>query len=277
MTRQTRKILTIMLSTVMMLLLVGMSTVAEGSIGFREDFSEPVLDPAWTVSDTYPGHGYYSLTGNSLRYYVQPWSTPGGDTPTPPNEWGYVYYPSMILSRSFSGTDWTFETKFTYYMPYSNGRALLTEIWIGDDGVRPSGGSSGKALSIDFTKWADQAGGGPSAGELYISASTPSGSLANMVLPCSTTEETYYVKIIRDGYQFTLQYSNDEVNYTQAFTFTAPASRDGKVQKVVLSGHSWATPAGSYADYDYISVTPEPATVCLLGLGALGLLRKRRA
>jgi len=37
------------------------------------------------------------------------------------------------------------------------------------------------------------------------------------------------------------------------------------------------TPGDAAAFTGYFEVTPEPATICLLGLGALGLLRKRRA
>jgi len=251
------------LITICLCVLFAVGTAAEGSIGFLEDFSGPVLDPAWTVTDTYPGHGYYSLTGNSLRYYVQAWSQPG-DTPTPPNEWGYVYYPSMKLSRSFSGTDWTFETKVTYYMPYSNGRSLNMWVCFGS-----------RDNSIVFVRGADQAGGGASAGTISW-ASTIDGVTQQGNLPVSGTDyDTDYFRILREDKELTLLWSSGGQNWSSLYNTQMSDSTAQASQYVLLGGASWATPAGSYADYDYISVIPEPATIVLLTLGGL-LLRKSR-
>jgi len=227
---------------------VGMSTVAEGSIGFREDFSEPVLDPAWTVTDTYPGHGYYSLTGNSLRYYIQAWSQ-AVDTPTPPNEWGYVYYPCMKLSRSFSGTDWTFETKVTYYMPYSNGRFLVMQVFLALPGS--ADWLQTQYGAITFYRNADLSPGSMNwVGDI-------DGIIQRGTLPISgTSYDTYYFRIVRKDKELTLLWSSDGQTWLGLYNTEMSDQTAELSQYVRLGGISWATPAGSYADYDYIHVEP---------------------
>jgi hypothetical protein len=248
------------LITICLCVLFAAGTAAEGSISFREDFSEPVLDPAWTVTDTYPGHGYYSLTGNSLRYYVQAWSN-GLDTPTVPDQWGYVYYPCMKLSRAFSGTDWTFETKVTYYMPYSNYRNLDMRISFGAN-----------ENCINFSRGADCSPGG-----VYWSSTLDGVTHGGAFGSPDYGYNLYYFEVERKDKELTLLWSSDGQNWSSLYNTQMSDSTAQASQYVRLDGASWATPAGSYADYDYISVIPEPATMALLGLGGLGLLRRKRS
>jgi hypothetical protein len=243
MTLKTRNILTIMPSAVMMLLLVGMSTVAKGENGFCEDFSGSVLDPAWTVTNTYPGHGYYSLTGHSLRYYLQPWSQWWQDTP-----FASDYYPCMRLSRSFSGTNWTFETKINYYMPWANGRNLVMLVCFGSI-----------YNSIAFNRWADQGGGGASADEMAW-MSTIDGTSQFGTLPITNTSyDTYYFRIVREDKELTLLWSSDGQNWLSVYNTQMSDQTAGLSQYVFLGGQSWANSAGSYAEYDYIYVEPSNA------------------
>ncbi len=236
------------LSTVMMMLLVGMLTVAEGSTGFREDFSELVLDPVWTVTNTYPGHGYYSLTGNSLRYYVQAWSHPW-DTPSS------GYFPSMRLSREFSGDNWIFETKVTYYMPYSNGRQLYTFVSFGSslDQVFQDMNNN-----IVFYRTADS-GPGVENWTATIDGVTQEGSV-----PISGTDyDTHYFRIVRKDKELTLLWSSDGQNWSSLYNTQMSDQTAGLFQYVILSGASWATPAGSYEEYDYIYIEPSVIPVLI--------------
>lgn len=220
--------------------------IVEG--GFEDDFSVPALDSAW---ETWPGwnnsYGSYTITNGVLQYILSPWQHDAAYYDTPNQSGGYTYYPGLLLARKFSGDKWTFETKINYNMPWSNGRALSTQIWIGNDGVRPSMGSSGETFGIVIYRNADQAGYGAGVDYLYVWY-WPSGQ--QIKLPLNTS----YFRVIRDGYNFTLMYSSDGINYNTAFSVTAPSSIDGKAQKVVIGGNSWATPVGSYAAYDYIKV-----------------------
>jgi hypothetical protein len=233
-----QSIIAILVGITLLLMNVGAIALAQS---FQEDFSTSSLDPAWTVTDTYPGHGYYSLTGNSLRYYLQAWSIPT-DAPL---DAGYAwYYPCMKLSRSFSGTYWIFETKVTYYMPYSNGRDL--DIWV-------CFGSRNN--SIEFYKYSDC---GYVVNNWVSTIDGVTQLIGNFPIG-GTPYETDYFRIVREDKELTLLWSSDGQNWLGLYNTTMSDQTAGLSQYVLLSGQSWATPAGSYAEYDYIYV--EPTTI----------------
>ncbi|MEW6208148.1 MAG: hypothetical protein AB1631_07260 [Acidobacteriota bacterium] len=68
--------------------------------------------------------------------------------------------------------------------------------------------------------------------------------------------KTIHWRLQRAGGVLTASFSEDGINWTTAWSHNAGAQLDGLQQRVVVTGLSWFVPAGSYVDYDYISVTP---------------------
>jgi hypothetical protein len=54
----------------------------------------------------------------------------------------------------------------------------------------------------------------------------------------------------------TARWSRDGANWTTEFSRDLGAALEGLDQRVTLAGLSWFNPANSYADYDYVRVTP---------------------
>ncbi len=60
----------------------------------------------------------------------------------------------------------------------------------------------------------------------------------------------------REGSVITAWFSADGTNWTQMATHDFGTALDGLPQRVILNGESWFVPAGSYADWDYVSLAP---------------------
>ncbi len=67
---------------------------------------------------------------------------------------------------------------------------------------------------------------------------------------------TVHWRFTRDGGHLILLYSLDGSEWIPGFDYDAGTALSGKPQTLVLSGNSWFTPAGSYADWDYIRFAP---------------------
>jgi hypothetical protein len=72
---------------------------------------------------------------------------------------------------------------------------------------------------------------------------------------------TFYFRLERAGGELTTMWSEDGATRDTAFNHDMGTLLDGLTQTVVVTGESWFNPAGSYADWDYITVTPTVITV----------------
>lgn len=238
--------------------------------GFNEEFTNPVLDPAWTVvnysgpryTPGYPAN-HFDLTSHPgyLRYFVDPMTFAEGFStgmvPVPPNQWGYVYDPGLEIRRPLTGDRWQMEAKAEYYLPYSNGRAFSLNVYFGDGGPgtiyammnRGREMSSGDQNYLQFLLILV-------TGPNYADRQTLVYQIPDPYQFGGLTYTTIHWRFTRDGGHLTLLYSLDGTDWLPGFDYDAGTALSGKPQTLVLSGSSWFTPAGSYADWDYVHVAP---------------------
>ena len=240
--------------------------------GFIESFDAPVLGPEWTLagySGPFPrSHGYlspaneYSLTANPghLRYILQPMTHFDGflnDYQTT-----YAYHSccnhdaGLELQRPFTGDHWTLETKVFFHLPFANGRAFQTRVYFGDGGPGTFYIYVGRGRDVfpyNALQFALIEKYGSSLSEhTVIEVAGPS------LDPITTDDSSHLFRIRRDGGVITVEWSDDNgVTWQMAFTHDLGDQLDGFEQRVAITGLSWFVNAGSYADVDYVKVTPE--------------------
>jgi hypothetical protein len=64
-----------------------------------------------------------------------------------------------------------------------------------------------------------------------------------------------YYRVERDGGVLTVYWSDDGSVWNTAWSYDLGTALDGLEQRAVIAGICWFVPGGSYADWDYISVT----------------------
>lgn len=244
--------------TFVSLLLAATASYA-GSTSFVDEFDTGSLDPAWAVQS---GNGVISLAANPgfLRYQTTSSTHPTGDGT------------ALWLYRSFSGSDWTFDTRVDYTMGSGNGRQIFTRILFGD--------LSGKGVNEVFWFRTKDDLGGAVPPEGLISTAFIDGGVTTAGAPFGVNQlDEYFVRIVRTGQLVDLLFSNDGISYnlvTQRL-FATPL---GGEQLLFLSGATFASGQLAYGDFDYVRVAgiPEPGTLGLLSIGVLGaaILRRRR-
>ncbi|MHB9024570.1 MAG: type II secretion system protein [Armatimonadota bacterium] len=214
---------------------------------FSDHFTAATLDPAWTVA-TQGGRGYLQLTGSTyLRYYLQgPATSTEGGVLSPAS-------PSTSIARSFTGDQWTLETRLVYRLHNKDG---------GSTGIQSpvlAVAFDDNATNVACTRSVDY--GVPSNLLAIYGRNTPTlaTDLAENLLPAwqqgtarSWMDDVHYYRITRDGLAVTMATSLDGVSYTTVRSYSLP-SGVGPTQTVALDA-SVGTTAGSYADWDFINV-----------------------
>jgi hypothetical protein len=246
--------------------------------GFAEEFASSTLDPAWEVVQ-FTGsrvYGYsspanhYSLTDNPgrLRYYLDPMTHPEGfwrgfATAAPGEISCCAHDPGIEIRRTVTGEYWLLESKVDFHMPYANGRSNELRVYFGD------GNPGTLGVRMVLQRDVNQRG-------FHVQLREQTGStiltlvvneIASDVLgdgsPDEPADETYYVRIERAGSVITTSWSRNGVSWTPAWSHDAGTDLDGLGQTVVITGHSWFVPAGSYADWDYVRLTPTILTLAI--------------
>lgn len=251
--------------------LLFLCVTAFAQTSFHDDFDTPALDPAWTVvqyTAPFPrSYGYtspansYSLTASpgNLGYTLEPMT----------HEWGFVtnyttslpgevsccnHDPGVDLVRTFSGDQWLFETKVHTYMPYANGRGFRAQIAFGD------GGPGTYLVNLWRQRDVNQNWHGVL---IFQQLGTRASDLVRVTddayanLPLyGPADETGWFRLQRTGGVVTVWFSDDGATWNALLTHDFGAALDGLQQRLILTGGSWFVPAGSYADWDYVSLQP---------------------
>ncbi len=241
------------------------SCFAQATGFFNNHFTDPAELQEWQPTNPYSkGQAIIDQTTNGfLFYYVSSPSQPWQDTVVSPGG-AYYIYPSLKLTRSFSGNEWIFETKVLYTIPQSaTGRQFVTWICFGD-----------RNNSIRFAREARQLGRGATHDRMRCTV-TLDGSVSQQVdlMPSGTGTDLYNFRIIRgiedaagnlDDKKIQAFWSTDAgVTWTQFGTdITLSAQTAALSQYVMLNGGALNSIdplisediIDAYAMYDYIKV-----------------------
>ncbi len=255
---------------------------AVGAQGFNEQFSSATLDPAWLVvlgirtgaTGFPPPANDFSLTANPghLRYTLTRMTHADGYLNSYQATFSFHsccnHDPGLELHRLFGGENWLFEAKASYFMPFANGRHFDIRIYFGDGGAN--------TIAIEFLRIRD----GPfpfgtletapvgillkkKLGGTLADYYQPASILENVALAPNPAGDTYYYRLERAGSVLTAMWSYDNVTWNTAWSRDMGTQLNGLGQRAVLAGLSWFVPAGSFADYDYITVTPSVIPVVI--------------
>jgi hypothetical protein len=74
---------------------------------------------------------------------------------------------------------------------------------------------------------------------------------------------TYQFRLQRSGGVLAASWSNDGITWTTGWTHDLGTALVGLPQRVVFAGLVWFVPAGSYADWDYVRLTPTTIPVAI--------------
>jgi hypothetical protein len=225
---------------------------------FDEEFSSPILDPAWQVYEwkssnvyDYKSFGRYSLSENpgKLRYYLDPIMNFGFLRSYRPYISGFWYwlYPALEIRRPLLGDQWVLETRVTYSMlDGANGRSLILIIFF--DPARDL------ETSLIINRDKDLIKRNSILSIRLFEQGNVVAESQNRVAQDDTlgvTEFTYYYRISRTHTLIMAELSIDGVEYENVLSGQLRSNLKGIPQRLVLAGQSWYIPAGSYADWDY--------------------------
>jgi len=241
---------------------------------FFDDFSSPVLDPAWTVVQTWPGgapraHGFtqpgnhYSLTDNPgfLRYSLDPMTHWDGFLNGYATTFSYHsccnHDAGLEIHRPFSGDNWRFEAGGIFFLPFTNGRSFLVRLYFGTGAVPTywvhlwrGADVHHNSVSLSLSEKTGPALGDQSTLQYF----QPNGDWYYGVGNYPTAP--LFFRLERAGGVLTGYWSDNGVAWNAAWSHDLGSALDGLDQRVVITGLSWFSTGGSFADWDYISVTP---------------------
>lgn len=260
--------------------------ITSSSSGFSEDFSSPTLDPAWTVlpgirggSGFPPPANHHSLTDRPgfLRYYLDPmthfdgfWN---GYQPTFGEHSCCTHDPGLELHRPLTGDHWLFEARADFHIPFTNGRRLDLRVYFGSGGTGTIGAAlaRGRDVNSNYVAGTLHRQDGATVSSLtLLEAASQSFGLSG------TADDSYYYRLERAAGVLTALWSTNAINWNVFWTHDFGSGLDGLQQRVVITGLSWFNTGGSYADWDYINVTPTIIPVAIdvqpgIGVGTIKL------
>lgn len=226
---------------------------------FEEDFSDPVLDKAWSVFEWaqpnvygYEDFGQYSLKNNPgcLRYYSGQSTILGSNSHYLPvfDSYWYWYYPALEISRTFRGEQWLLEFKVSYSsVPGMNSRSICSSVFLNPDD------NAGPNIQINRMLGSNQL-------QVLVKLHSKNFTEPAWILKEAETEHgdnlTCRFRIYRVGHLIRVDAALEEGEYKTVLMAEVPREMLGKVQRLSLSGTSWYVPALTYADYDYVRVRP---------------------
>ena len=244
---------------------------------FSESFSGPTLDPGWTVvsygaprvfSFTSPAN-HYSLTDRPgyLRYYLDEMTHADGfwrgfATAGAGEVSCCAHDPGLEFRRGVTGDYWLLEASADFFMPVANGRALELRVYFGDGtpgtyGVRIA---RGRDVNQNWLRMRLH----EQTGTTIFTVSTPIEDAEDNLgtgAPSEPAATSYFVRVERAGSVLTTSWSTDGLAWNAGWTRDMGSAINGLSQTVVVTGQSWFVPAGSYADWDYVNVSPTTLAV----------------
>jgi len=233
---------------------------------FKEEFSSTQLDSAWSVYEWkgpnvygYKTFGRYSFTDNPgyLRYYLDPIMHCGylqSYQPVFSGHW-FWWYPGLEISRFICGDRWKLDTKVTYSLvDGADGRSIKLLIFFNPLKNKDT------VLNIERQKAFYKKGNYHQnclAIKLYDKGSVIKENRYCLSSNDTTgvTKYTYFYRISRSDTLIKVEISEDGISYKNVLSGKLRPDLLGIPQQVALTGNSWYTPAGSYADWDYIRFT----------------------
>lgn len=248
---------------------------------FRDDFNAPALDPAWTVVQTWPGgvaraHGFtnpgnrYSLTDNPgfLRYALDPMTHFDGFLN------GYAttfsqhsccnHDAGLEIHRTFSGDRWRFEARGNFHLPFTNGRSFTARIYFGTGAVPTYWVSLSRGADVHHNSVAlglFEKTGPNLADQTTLQLLQPNGNWYYGAF--QYPKAPLFFRLDRAGGLLNAYWSDDGTVWNAAWSHDLGGALDGLEQRVVLTGLSWFNTGGSYADWDYVAVTPTVLPVAI--------------
>lgn len=240
---------------------------------FVDNFLSPTLDPNWTVVQTWTGgtpraHGFtqpgnrYSLTDNPgfLRYSLDPMTHWDGFINGYATTFSYHsccnHDAGLEIHRAFSGNNWRFEAGGNFFLPFTNGRSFDIRLYFGT-GAAPTYWvilRRGADVNQNYVVLALVEKTGPALGDqTWHQSFNPNSGWYYGVGNYPTAP--LFFRVERAGGVLTAYWSDDGAVWNMAWSDDLGNALDGLSQRVVVTGGSWFSTGGSYADWDYISVT----------------------